>query len=136
VPLLAPPEANAPPTEIAPPEPVVAGVLSLPLHANGPTKLARINNELRLNESTTRYRRGEYCVGIINEQCEVDLYSVAESRMVPYRPIDALSRDGQRPTKVVLGFSGTSARGYMGRHARKKNHTTSRAGPRKIPRLP
>jgi len=37
-----PPEASAPVTETAPPGPVVAGVLSLPLHASGPTKLATI----------------------------------------------------------------------------------------------
>ncbi len=64
---LAPPEASAPPTEIAPPVLVVAGALSLPLHASGPTKLARINKELRLNESATRHRRKEYWVSIIND---------------------------------------------------------------------
>jgi hypothetical protein len=94
---LTPPEANAPPTETAPPVSVVAGGLSLPLHPTGPTKLARINNELRPNVSTARYRRGEYCGGIIYEQCDVGSYSVAESRIVPYRSTNALSRDRQRP---------------------------------------
>ena len=95
----APPVANAPPTEIAPPVLVVAGVLSLPLHANGPTKLAKISNELRLKDSMKISRRGEYCVEIIIPacaQCEVVLYSVAESTM-SYCRIDAPSLQPATP---------------------------------------